>query len=350
VGVDGSTFYVSSAADAWNMWFPEGGGCYWVDLNTSTAKWSALHLPTLTVSGDIAGEMTFDRATRRWTLPFTATGSSASIQVATTARLYDTTTGDAAYTDSAVAFGGTADALTFGASGGTISVAIAAEGESTLILDLSGEVAKISVEAGAVEPPAVVLPQLYLVGIDDGTGASWNFNTKVPLQSEETLSYVGVANVNSLWGYQIGTEDGNWSDVYKLGEGDASAGSLVMGAQNNIPAPAAGLYLFDISLSALTYKLTAVTEVAYYGLNDDWSHYPLTATSTPGVYSGSITITKVSEWGFQISLNQSWDLVYGGSEGKLYYKGSNIKDDATLGVGTYTLTVDLVNATYSITK
>lgn len=38
-----------------------------------------------------------------------------------------------------------------------------------------------------------------------------------------------------------------------------------------------------------------------------------------------------------------------GSAGKLYYKSNNgITDDATLAPGTYTLTIDLINATYTI--
>lgn len=46
----------------WNFWFPGRSGCYYVDVNTSKKVWSALYIPSLTVAGDVAGEMTFDRA------------------------------------------------------------------------------------------------------------------------------------------------------------------------------------------------------------------------------------------------------------------------------------------------
>jgi hypothetical protein len=40
--------------------------------------------------------------------------------------------------------------------------------------------------------------------------------------------------------------------------------------------------------------------------------------------------------------------VYGGSGGELYFGGNGITDDATLGAGTYTMTVDLINGSYTI--
>ena len=142
--------------------------------------------------------------------------------------------------------------------------------------------------------------------------------------------------------------------VYKLGEGDANAGTLAFGTENNIPAPDGGLYFFDVSLKALTYKLTALgSEIYVAGLNkledETWTFEPLPAATTAGVFSGSITITQPSAWGFKIYLfDNNWDYVYGGNGGKLYYKGNGITDDATLAPGTYTLTVDLIHATYTI--
>ena len=111
----------------------------------------------------------------------------------------------------------------------------------------------------------------------------------------------------------------------------------------------------DYTLKALTYNSRALgREIYIAGLNkledEDWTFEPLPATSTSGVFSSSITITQPSAWGFKIYLfDGNWDYVYGGSAGKLYYKGADgITDDATLAPGTYTLTVDLINATYTI--
>ena len=53
-------------------------------------------------------------------------------------------------------------------------------------------------------------------------------------------------------------------------------------------------------------------------------------------------------WGFQFLINWNWDLVYGGSDGTLYFKGDNVKYDDSMIGGTYTFTLDLINGTYSI--
>ena len=68
-----------------------------------------------------------------------------------------------------------------------------------------------------------------------------------------------MADVNSPWGYQIAIEDGNWGDVYKLGEGDANAGTLAFGTENNIPAPDGGLYFFAKSLAEGKHTISIVS-------------------------------------------------------------------------------------------
>ena len=218
----------------------------------------------------------------------------------------------------------------------------------------------MEVSSGSAEPepePEPARETLYMLGISEGEGG-WNFNHHLRLYNEDNLGYAGVADVNAPWGYQIGIEDGNWSAVYTLDEGDADAGILAFEVGDgavNIPAPDGGLYFFDVSLKALTYNSRALgREIYIAGLNkledEDWTFEPLPATSTSGVFSSSITITQPSAWGFKIYLfDGNWDYVYGGSAGKLYYKGADgITDDATLAPGTYTLTVDLINATYTI--
>ena len=234
-----------------------------------------------------------------------------------------------------------------------ITVNVATAGECTLVIDLSNPKQwKAEVTSGSSEPEPV-RETLYMLGISEGED-SWTFDNHLRLYDEDNLGYAGVADVNSPWGYQIAIEDGNWGDVYKLGEGDANAGTLAFGTENNIPAPDGGLYFFDVSLKALTYKLTALgSEIYVAGLNkledETWTFEPLPAATTAGVFSGSITITQPSAWGFKIYLfDNNWDYVYGGNGGKLYYKGNGITDDATLAPGTYTLTVDLIHATYTI--
>jgi hypothetical protein len=129
-------------------------------------------------------------------------------------------------------------------------------------------------------------------------------------------------------------------------ESTAEAGTLVNGQAKNIPAPAAGLYLFDVSLKELTYKTYAVGNniYCYYGIEGDNNLYPIATTGTTGEYSGTITLSQDSNWGIKFYIKDDWTGAYGGSNGKLYY---NSNDGIPLTAGTYTITVNLIDGTYS---
>lgn len=352
-GTDGTPFLISSEDTHWNFWFPGMGGCYYVDVNTNKKVWSALYIPTLTVSGDISGEMTFDRPNTKWTLAFNAAQTgNITLRATGTGKLYDYSTGteDDAAIDTPVAFAQNGETLTFGQQAGDITVHVPSTGECTLVIDLSNPKAwKAEVTSGTAAPTEV-RKEIFLSGIDDLISGGWNFNNKLHLYDENNEAYAGIAYAASEWGYNIFLEADNWEDKYTFADGDASEGTMELkGEGGNLPAPAEGLYFFDTSLKALTYKLTPIgNEIYYSGINGDWTLHALAATETKGIFSGSITIETASEWGFQIILDTAWKYKFGGTDGTLYYKGSNLTEDATLSPGTYTLTVDLINATYTI--
>ncbi|MBB4038045.1 hypothetical protein GGR21_003972 [Dysgonomonas hofstadii] len=360
-GVSGTAFLMSSENDSdkrWNFWFPGITGCYYTEVNTNTKQWSALLLPSLTVSGDINAEMTFDRPNVKWTAVFNATkATTLTVKLNTVGKQYDYSTGtdDAAAKDSPVTFAPDGQNIVLASQAGGITVTVPEAGTYTLVVDLSKPGAWTCTAVSGSEEPEPVIQYLYLPGIDDGiTGGDWNFNHYMKLYNEDELSYAGVFNVNSKWGYSINIEKDNWDDKYTMAEGGtAYAGSLEFKGQNNIPAPTAGLYLIETSLVQFTYSLTSIGNQVYVlGLHDVWDfNTPLTATATAGVYEGPITINSASPWGFVIHLvNGDWDRKFGGSDGKLYYRGENIKDDASLAPGTYQLKVDIINETYSITQ
>lgn len=354
-GVDGSPFLISSEDTKWNMWFPQFGGCYFVNLNTTKKVWSALYIPELTVSGDLTGSLTFDRPNLKWTLVFNATQTgNITLQVSGSGKQYDYSTGttdDAAKT-TAVGFTQNGESLAFGQQSGNITVQVTSTGTNTLVIDLSNPQQWVAKVVGGSDTPTEVRQQIYLSGIDDLITGNWNFNNKLYLYDEDNQAYAGVAYASSEWGYNIFLEADNWDDKYTFASGDAYQGTMELKGQGgNLKAPATGLYFFDVSLKALTYKLVTLENKIYYsGVNDNWDLHDLNATATKGVFSGSVTIEKASKWGFQIILDAAWTYKYGGSNGKLSYKGSNITDDATLSPGTYTLTVDLINGTYALTK
>ena len=350
--VSGTAFVLSSDDGSWSCWFPGVSGCYYVDFNTNKKVWSALSIPSLTVSGDISGELTFDRPNLKWTLPFTATSGSKTIQINGTGQLYDNSTGDMASVETSVAFAQNGTNVELADQVGDITVTVPAAGDYTLTLDLSDPKGWTITAAAGSEEPVTVYPEIYLPGMTEGEG-SWSFDQSLPLYDEENLAYAGVVNVNSAWGYTINPEKDNWEDKYTLASGDAASGTLVYQGTDNVPAPDAGLYLVDVSLSGLTYDLTGLGDKIYLsGLNDSWDFsVTLDAAETTGTYSGTVTINAPSTNGFQILLKDGdWTHYFGGSSGNLDYHGSNLTDDASLAAGTYTMTVNLLEGTYTITQ
>lgn len=182
--VDGSDFTISPASDAWNMWFPGPSGCYYTIVNTVEKKWSALWLPTLTVSGDIAGEMTFDRSNVKWTYVFSTmeTGTK-TIKLSTTGKQYNTTTktDDAAAVNTPVAFAQEGEKIILAATAGNLTVSIPETGEMTLTLDLSNPTEwKCEIVKGSTGP-VDVNPYLYVPGIDDASLSPGTYRLTVDL-------------------------------------------------------------------------------------------------------------------------------------------------------------------------
>ena len=126
----------------------------------------------------------------------------------------------------------------------------------------------------------------------------------------------------------------------------AEAGTLVNGQAKNIPAPAAGLYLFDVSLKELTYKTYAVGNniYCYYGIEGDNNLYPIATTGTTGEYSERLRYHKILTGVIQIYIKMT------GPERMEEAMENYIitaNDGIPLTAGTYTITVNLIDGTYS---
>jgi len=326
-------------------------------VNTVKQEWTALYIPALTVSGDIAGEMTYNRKENTWTLTFTADqAGTKTIQKAGTGRQFTVDTGTGTDDNdpsiaTPVAFGMDDTSLTFGETASDITVYVSSPGECTLTLNLSDPTSwTCSVEEGAAPVEPTVASQLWVVGVDDGATGGWNFDQYLTLTNEDELTYAGVLNVNSLWGYRLYTEKDVWTGYYTAASGDAASGTLVADGEGNISAPAAGLYVAEVSLSALTYSTTAISSVQIAGIGDDWTLKTMTPTDEAGVYTIDIDVSASTPWGYQIILNEDWSTFFGGTADQLLYKGSNIPlDDAYVGQ-TCTLTVNLCKGTVTITQ
>lgn len=347
LGESNRVFYASSSDDHWNFWFPDPSGCYYTTVNTVEGWWSALHIDNVTVSGDIAGDMTYNQKTNQWTLSTSSPAAkTVSIVLSGNGSQYDKETTDMGPAISkTIGFSGDSQALTFGATSSAVSVDIPA-GETTLILDLTNPL-ELKVYAGeaAVAPEPEVSEFLYYSGFDDGNG-DWVINDYLTLYNESNQSYAGVQIADCAWGWMI-YRDTDWSGSIGLDSGDAYNGTLKEG-WDNIPAPAAGRYLIDVSLGSMTYSLSEVTDVWYTGLNDDWSLTPMTLVEGC-VYQAEVTKSAPTPWGVKILLRDDWSMWFGGANGTLRYGWDGFDGDNELENGTYILTVDLAKGTYSYT-
>ncbi len=357
-GDSGAEFVMTSSVsgiEMWNYWYPGATGCYYTVVDTPANEWSALLLPALTVSGDISGDMEYDRKENVWRLSFTATSTgTANITISGTGKQYNVSTGtdDSAAVDTPVGFSGTSEALTFGTDATTISVTIPASGASTLELNLSNPAQwTISVAEGGSTPVETVNKNLYLSGIDDGlNGGNWTFDNYLILYNEDSKLYGGACQVNSLYGYKFYAEADNWDDCYGMVDGGSAFEGSLSADGGNITAPDAGLYVFDISLTSMTYHLYAINSVGYSGLNDDWSIHAMEATGQAGIYTAEVEKTANTPYGVKILINENWDLAFGGGSGILRLYQDGFDGDNELDNGTYILTVDLCKGTYSYTE
>ncbi|MBL4561316.1 MAG: DUF5114 domain-containing protein, partial [Labilibaculum sp.] len=349
-GAEGKEFLLSSdESSMWNFWYPGFGGCYYTTVSTSSKEWTATYIPNLTVNGDVTAEMTFVKSEVKWFVSVSTATDNAVVKVSCSdAKLYNFSTGtddDAAISKEigfvADANGGLAFDM-LAASAGDITFGVA--GDYTLTFYLSDPTnLYYEITSGIIEETEPISEYLYLLGVDDGISGSWTFDNSLRLLSEEDSTFAGVVTVNSLYGYNMGLEKDNWTDVYKMGD---TEGTLEFKGVNNITAPDPGLYLIQTDLKNLTYSHTEVTSLSYGGFNDDWSLVQMTPEVVDGVYSGSVTINEASEYGAKLYLNGEWDYFYGGASGNLSFGADGITDDASIATGTYDLIANIKSQTY----
>lgn len=258
------------------------------------------------------------------------------------------------------AFGGTAGQLTFSTgenvTAGNITVNVPMTGECTLVIDLNNPEAwtvSVTEKEEEPEPEPEEGEYLYLPGIGPAVNGEWAYDHKITIYDKDAQKYAGVVNVASEWGDYAMCLVNYWdeSKLYTLATDDntstAESGDLINGKGNNLTAPDDGLYLFEVSLKELKYSVKAVTGIyCYLGISGNDDLAPLQSTDTEGLYTGTITLDQDSEYGVKFIINNDWAGSYGGYDGKLYYNAN--KGIYPVTTGTYDISVDLINGTYTI--
>ena len=352
-GSTGSPFSLTTDSDMWNNWFPEPQGLYRVTMSTNDECWTALSLNALT-AGD--SEMDYTHSTMSWSGVITTSSDGESVSVGGTAWLYDESTGDSSYNELSVGFSGSSDgSLTFSqGSGGSITIPTAGSWTLTLsIEDMTWSVEEY--DAGSVVTYDEFLYMYYC------WETQWIEQVASVLQCEDgDGEYIGYFSTGSTWDDAYchflfgtsstvadGTSDGTiWGlDPDNNSSLSTDSSSFWTGWINTL-----GLARITVDMPSLSWAQESLS-VAVTGDFNDWSltSDQMTFDTSTLKWTATVEVDTIG-YGIQIVLGSNWEYIYGGTDGTLYLKGSNIVPDET---GTYTITVDLSDyssLSYTITK
>ncbi len=222
--------------------------------------------------------------------------------------------------DWAINWGGSFDDLS--QDGANLSVAAA--GEYTVRLFLSYDGAHYCTLTTGDEP-AVVYPDFYY---EIGGESSWS--TSHALKGNGIGQYTGIYYLNDQFKFKPNAD--NWDNDLEKASGDAYEGTLgdIAGGAN-VDAPAAGAYIIDLDVAALTYKLTAVS-VSIIGNGGDWNNdIDMAYDTSLGCFA---VTTELAAGTFKFRANHDWAINWGGTFGNLTQDGDNL---SIAEAGTYTV-------------
>lgn len=125
---------------------------------------------------------------------------------------------------------------------------------------------------------------------------------------------------------------------------DGQDGVLEEGGAN-IPVGTAGTYSIMMDLSQPNHYTYALTTWSIFGSSTPGGDWSTDVDLTPHADNTWTVTADLLQGEFKFRANHGWDYNLGGSPDALSWGGDNIKIDAD---GNYTITLDLVNGTYTI--
>lgn len=182
------------------------------------------------------------------------------------------------------------------------------------------------------------LSYLYTPGNSNG----WNqANSQLLSYDAEAGVYKGLAYLDGEFKF---SNQADWNGTNYGSAGTEGTLSTDPGA-GNLTAEA-GLYLVEVNVDELTYKMTPITT---WGMIGDFNSWGSSVAMTPSAdfltWTGEITVADGQGWKFRA--NDSWDVCdLGGELGNLTFGGANI---SSLSAGTYEITLNLATMPYNAT-
>lgn len=385
---DEAVYYsLTTAADRWNCWFPEGENgssaydCYYVTMDREAMEWSALILREITVTyGTQTGSMEFVPGKTAWTYVFTTDQDNAALQVDGSGTQYNTGTTNTSPVSASLSFtvsGG--NGLSTGTAGTASGITAGTAGTYTLILylsDMTWELAEgeVDIEGGEDEggdEPATEWPEdpdfipatsdfLYLYNLSDQTPVS--VYGRIGKVSDGV--YEGYQYLSGWMNFKFGdNEDPSAAKIYGSVNSDTMEGALYRlycgdDMYNIWWNSGTGAYLYlTVDMGARSWSYTEISSISIAG---DFNSYSLTSdvmTFDPATHTWSAVITPGASWGeygIQFCINGSWETPrYAPADGGKLEKTDNAgipSVEVQEGV-SYTVTIDIddpENMTWSI--
>ena len=207
--------------------------------------------------------------------------------------------------DWAINWGGAFDNLTQG--GADLSLATA--GDYIVRLYLSSEApAHCTVEVDNGFPDFI-----YEIGNESG------WNTGHALCGNGQGLFRGFYYLNGEYKFKPNAD--NWDGDYERLSGDDYEGALTPDGSGNVGNVEAGLYLIDVDLAAMSYKLTALT-IGIIGNGGDWANdIEMTYNTDAGCME---VTTELAAGEFKFRANHDWAINWGGSFENLTQDGANL--------------------------
>ena len=361
--VENSPFMLSTSG-SWSQWLPKYAGSYFLNFNTTQKLWTALHIPTLEVSGIDGLTMKYSQEDNQWKGVFNGTeGNSYSIQLKGTGWLFTTNSveggkiNDDKYKETPFVFGGTADQLTFSteenATAGTITVSVPATGECTFVIDLNDPTKwTVSVtEGGSTEP---TYPEYLEM---QGVGTWWEqlyrklescktagiYRTVFQTVSNENFQIVDPST--NIW---YGSDQGN---LYNLVPTNEEHNDIWFDSSDKKS------YTIEVDYINLTWKPTEIKQINVYGTFNEWNEDKdlMTYNKDTGIWSAECDITTIGD-GFYFLINTDpsqldweWRLYYTPESG-LYLSDQNGDNIKPTKEGKYLITLDLNKMEFTMTE
>ena len=385
IAEDGKAFIMSSdPSNQWNFWFPDIAGCYYTVIDTQEEEWSATLLSTVTISGDIQGDMSFDVENNRWIFNYTSDAAKdINISLNGTSRIFNATTGSVEGTSDTFGFANSGDGLVFGKTSDNITLHVE-EGENSIILymNVPEELPYIVATNDATEIPSQYPATVDVQRWDSKAEVMVSMVILKRIDSENGIyqgTYNGAYQKNNNYGFEF-IADRTWyradaSDNKKLAISNNSLSKFFFdNADDNVTSINVTI---TVNLKELSWNYVINSQVTEEGGDEEGDetyptsismvYYPepdtettlltLTQTSTSGTYEGTYTGKTNFNFVFKDSDGNYYKYNYINGDGNdpfaLVKDGSSdlyFVDKWSETEASYDITVDLVNKRWSFTE